>query len=125
MGHGILSPGRLPIPPLERNTHLYYYKRYGKGCQQLFFIKTKNIFKKNIAFSKVIEYNILYSMWYKAIIGNDMMVYENILDAGFRTGLSALKQTHPNNASFKELEAYANEYLLAKTLSTPSKEVTP
>lgn len=48
-------------------------------------------------------------------------VQEHVLDAGFRVGLSAMKHSSPNN-NLKELDEYANEYLLAKTLSTPSKE---
>lgn len=49
-------------------------------------------------------------------------VQDHVLDAGFRTGLSALKHTLAENSNLKELDEYANEYLLAKTLSTPSKE---
>ncbi len=49
-------------------------------------------------------------------------VQDHVLDAGFRVGLSAMKHSFPNNNNLKELDEYANEYLLAKTLSTPSKE---
>lgn len=49
-------------------------------------------------------------------------VQDHILDAGFRVGLSAMKHTYPDNNNLKELDEYANEYLLAKTLSFPSKE---
>ena len=49
-------------------------------------------------------------------------IQEHSVDAGFRIGLSALKQSFPDNAKFKELNEYANEYLLAKTLGAPTKE---
>ena len=49
-------------------------------------------------------------------------IQQHVLDAGFRTGLSALKQTYPENKSLKLLDEYANEYLLAKTLSATSEE---
>jgi len=49
-------------------------------------------------------------------------VQQHILDAGFRVGLSAMKHSFPDNNSLKELDEYANEYLLSKTLSAPSKE---
>lgn len=47
---------------------------------------------------------------------------EHVLDAGFRVGLSAMKHSFPDNNNLKELDEYANEYLLVKTLSIPSKE---
>lgn len=49
-------------------------------------------------------------------------IQDHVLDAGFRVGLSAMKHTFPDNKNLKELDEYANEYLLAKTLSAPSKK---
>lgn len=49
-------------------------------------------------------------------------IQEHVLDAGFRVGLSAMKHSFPHNIDLNELDEYANEYLLAKTLSLPSKE---
>lgn len=49
-------------------------------------------------------------------------IQEHVLDAGFRIGLSAMKHSFPGNNKLRELDEYANEYLLVKTLSTPSKE---
>ena len=49
-------------------------------------------------------------------------VQKHVLDAGFRVGLSAMRHSFPDNNNLKELDEYANEYLLAKTLSIPSKE---
>ena len=49
-------------------------------------------------------------------------IQDHVLDAGFRVGLSAMKHSSPDNDALKELDEYANEYLLAKTLSTPSQE---
>ena len=49
-------------------------------------------------------------------------VQDHVLDAGFRTGLAALKHTFPKNVKFKELDEYANEHMLAKTLALPSQE---
>lgn len=49
-------------------------------------------------------------------------VQDHVLDAGFRVGLSAMKHSSPENTYLKELDEYANEFLLSKTLSSPSKE---
>lgn len=49
-------------------------------------------------------------------------VQDHILDAGFRVGLSAMKHENPENKVLRELDEYTNEYMLSKTLSTPSKE---
>ena len=48
-------------------------------------------------------------------------VQDHILDAGFRTGLAALKHTFPANANFKALDEYSNEYMLAQTLAVPTQ----
>lgn len=49
-------------------------------------------------------------------------VQGHVLDAGFRLGLSAMKHSLTDNNNLVELDEYANEYLLTKTLSLPSKE---
>ena len=49
-------------------------------------------------------------------------IQDHVLDAGFRVGLSAMKHSFPDHDNLKELDEYANEYLLTKTLSTPSQE---
>ena len=49
-------------------------------------------------------------------------IQDHVLDAGFRVGLSAMKHSSPDNDALKELDEYANEYILAQTLSVPSHE---
>jgi hypothetical protein len=49
-------------------------------------------------------------------------IQDHVLDAGFRVGLSAMKHSSPDNDALKELDEYANEYILAQTLSVPSQE---
>ena len=49
-------------------------------------------------------------------------IQDHVLDAGFRVGLSAMKHSFPDDSNLKELDEYANEYLLTQTLSTPSQE---
>lgn len=49
-------------------------------------------------------------------------IQDHVLDAGFRVGLSAMKHSSPDNDALKEMDEYANEYILAQTLSVPSQE---
>ena len=58
-------------------------------------------------------------------LSNDQVkkyIQDHVLDAGFRVGLSAMKHTFPDNTNLKMMDEYANEHLLAKTLSAPSTE---
>lgn len=62
---------------------------------------------------------------YQLSLGNAQTkkyIQDHVLDAGFRVGLSAVKHTFPNDNNLRVLDEYANEYLLTKTLSTPSQE---